>query len=264
MIFKNLHVKGFLFDLDGVFCIGDKVLKGAIETLDYLNSKNIPYRFLTNTTTKSRNSLFEKLNYLGLPIEENYIISASYAGALKLKELNNPVCQLILQDDSKKDYSEFIIDNSNPEYIVIGDLDKEWSFDIINDIFNKVLNGSKIIALHKGKYFKTSDGMQIDSGAFIKGIEYACSVESIVVGKPEKEFFNLAINQINIPKENLVMVGDDIINDINGAQALGIHSVLVKTGKFRKDLVEKSNIKPDLIIDSIDEVLNLIHQPNER
>ena len=172
--------------------------------------------------------------------------------------------QLILKEDSKRDYSEFIIDNENPEYIVIGDLDKDWSFDIVNDIFNKVLNGSKIIALHKGKYFKTSEGMQIDSGAFIKGIEYACSSESIVIGKPEKDFFDLAINQINIPKENLIMVGDDIINDIKGAQILGINSILVKTGKFRKDLVEKSNIKPDLIIDSIDEVLSFIHQPNEK
>ena len=141
---------------------------------------------------------------------------------------------------------------------MIGDLDKDWNFDIVNDIFNKVLNGSKIVALHKGKYFKTSDGMQIDSGAFIKGIEYACSTNSIVVGKPEKEFFNIAINQINISKENLVMVGDDIVNDVNGAQNLGIKSILVKTGKYRKDLIEKSGITPDLIINSIDKVLDLV------
>ena len=128
------NIKGFLFDLDGVFCIGDKVIPGAIKTLNCLNSKNIPYRFLTNTTTKSRRSLFVKLNNLGFPIKEHHIISASYAGVLKLKELGNPVCQLILQEDSKKDYSEFVIDNDNPEYIVIGDLDKEWSFDIVNDI----------------------------------------------------------------------------------------------------------------------------------
>ena len=114
-----------------------------------------------------------------------------------------------------------------------------------------------MLALHKGKYFKTSLGMQIDSGAFIKGIEYASSTESLVIGKPEKDFFNIAVKDIGIQKENLVMIGDDITNDIYGAQKSGIQSILVKTGKYREDLIEKSNIKPDLIINSIDEIIQL-------
>ena len=258
MIHTNYQIKGFLFDLDGVFCIGNEVLPGAIETLDYLNSKNIPYIFVTNTTTKSIDSLFQKLIKLKFPIGEEHIISASYAGVLKLRELNSPTCELILQEDSKKDYDEFIINNINPEYIVIGDLDKEWSFQVVNDIFNKVINGSKILALHKGKYFKTTNGMQIDSGAFIKGIEYASSTEAVVVGKPTEDFFNIAINQINISRENLMMVGDDIINDIQGAQSSGIKSTLVKTGKYRDDLIKKSNINPDFIIGSISEIIKFL------
>ncbi len=232
-------------------------MPGAIETLDYLNLKKVPYRFLTNTTTKSRVSLFEKLIDLGLPVKLNHIISASYAGVLKLKALGSPTCQLILQENSKQDYVDFKIDDDKPEYIIVGDLDQDWSFEIINDIFNKVLNGSKMLALHKGKYFKTSLGMQIDSGAFIKGIEYASSTESLVIGKPEKDFFNMAVKDIGIQKENLVMIGDDITNDIYGAQKSGIKSILVKTGKYRGDLIEKSNVKPDLIIDSIDEIIQL-------
>ena len=246
-----------MFDLDGVFCIDDQVLPGAINTLHYLNNNNIPYRFLTNTTIRSRNSLFEKLINLKFPINKEDIISASYAGVLKLRQLGSPTCELILQQDSKKDYCEFKINNENPEYIVIGDLDQDWTFKIINDIFNKVINGSKILALHKGRYFKTSKGMQIDSGAFIKGIEYASSIESVVVGKPEKDFFEIAISQVNIQKENLLMVGDDLENDIKGAQSCGIQAALVKTGKYRSDLVQRSNIKPNLIINSIDEIINL-------
>ena len=255
----NIDISGFLFDLDGVFCIENKPLPGSIETLNYLNNNNIPYRFLTNTTTKSRLDLFNKLIELGFPVNKNHIISASYAGVLKLRELGSPTCELILQETSKNDYSEFTIDNNNPEYIVIGDLDKGWDFNIMNKIFNKVLNGSKILALHKGKYFKVSEGLQIDSGAFIKGIEYATSTNSIVVGKPESNFFDIAVQDINIKKENLVMVGDDIINDIEGAQSCGIKSVLVKTGKYREDLIEKSNIQPDLIIPSIYHIVKLIN-----
>lgn len=254
-----MNIAGFLFDLDGVFCIEDKPLPGSIETLDYLNNHNIPYRFLTNTTTKSRLDLFNKLIKLDFPVNKNHIISASYAGVLKLRELGSPTCELILKEASKNDYSEFTIDNNNPEYIVIGDLNRDWTFDIMNKIFNKVLNGSKILALHKGKYFRVSEGLQIDSGAFIKGIEYATSTDSIVVGKPESNFFDIAVQDINIEKENLVMVGDDIINDIGGAQSCGIKSVLVQTGKYRQDLIEKSNIHPDLVIPSIYHILELLN-----
>ena len=257
MNFLDKKIKGFLFDLDGVFCIGERVLPGAIKTLNYLNSNNIPYRFLTNTTTKSRFNLLQKLISLNFPVLEKHIISASYVGVLKLRELGSPTCQLILQEDSKKDYTEFNIDNKNPEYIVIGDLDKNWTFEVINDIFNKVINGSKILALHKGKYFKGLSGMQIDSGAFIKGIEYAASIESIVIGKPEKSFFNFAVENIGVHRENLAMVGDDIINDVKGGQLSNITSILVKTGKYRKDLIDKSNVVPDMVINSIDEVMEL-------
>ena len=254
----DIDIKGFLFDLDGVFCIDNIPIPGSVRILNHLNINNIPYRFLTNTTTRSRYSLFKKLNQLGFPIIEEHIISASYAGVLKLRELGSPTCQLILKEDAQRDYSEFIIDNSNPEYIVIGDLDRDWNFDIINKIFNKVINGAIILALHKGKYFKVKENLQIDSGAFIKGIEYAASTESILVGKPEKNFFNLAIDDINIPLENLVMVGDDIINDIGGAQACGVKSILVETGKFRKDLIDKSTIVPDLMIPSINSLIDLL------
>ena len=188
-------IKGFLFDLDGVFYISNQLIPGAIETLEFLNEKNFPYKFVTNTTTKSRNKLYHNLKYIGLNIEEEDIISACYAGVLKLRELGNPSINLLLQEDAKQEFNEFIIDEINPEYIVIGDLDTDWNFELMNSTFKMVMNGSKLLALHKGRYFQTETGLQIDSGAFIKAIEYATSSESIVVGKPSTAFFDLALKE---------------------------------------------------------------------
>ena len=97
--------------------------------------------------------------------------------------------------------AKFTIDDINPEYIVIGDLDTDWNFELMNSTFKMVMNGSRILALHKGHYFQTDSGLQIDSGAFIKAIEYAPSTESIVVGKPTMEFFNLALKDIKFKRE---------------------------------------------------------------
>lgn len=253
-----MNFKGFLFDLDGVFYISEKIIPGGKELLNFLKTKNMPYRFVTNTTTKSRKKLYKKLSKIGLPIYENEIFSACYAGVLKLRELKSPKVRLIIMDDAKLEFDEFEIDNINPEYIVIGDLDRDWNFEIINSIFNQVMNGAKILALHKGRYFKTDEGLQIDSGAFIKGIEYATTTKSIVVGKPNPDFFKLALKDLSLRKEEVAMVGDDLINDIQGAQQFGLYSILTKTGKFNKEKLNSSKIFPDLIIDSIADISKFI------
>ena len=248
------NIKGILLDLDGVLCIGEHPIDGSAEIIQLIKKKHIPYRIATNYTSLSRNSLFNKLNLMGINIDEDHIISAAYAGVLKLRSLGNPTCELFLKEDAKRDYAEFKIDKKYPEFIIIGDLDNQWSFEIINNIFNKVINGSKIIALHKGKYFQTSNGLQIDTGAFIKAIEYATSTTSEIIGKPQNTFFELALKDMNLNPKDSIMIGDDIINDVKGAQLIGAKGILVKTGKYRKGLVEKSTVKPDLIISSIDDL----------
>jgi len=249
-----MNVKGFLFDLDGVFHISQKLIDGGNETIEWLIKKNIPYRFLTNTTTMSRLKLANKLSSYGLNISANEIISANYAGVLHLRSLKAKTCMLILNKDAKDDYFEFNIDNNAPEYIVIGDIEHKWNYTLMNELFNLIFNGSKIIALHKGRYYQTEAGLQIDSGAFIQGLEYATESKSTVIGKPKKDFFDLAIKDLGISKKNVAMVGDDLVNDIQGAKDSGILSILVKTGKFRQEILNNSTIIPDYLINSIHEL----------
>ena len=183
-------IQGLLFDLDGVFYVGDELIPGGTETLNYLTSKHIPYRFVTNTTTKSRFEICKKLGGWGLPIEESQIFSAVYAGVLKLREWGNPSCFYFLKDEAKVEFDEFTEDSINPDVIVIGDLDQEWNFKNMNRAFNYVMNGSRILALHKGKYFQVDEGLQIDSGAFVHAIEFATSKSADVVGKPNDFFLS--------------------------------------------------------------------------
>ena len=251
-------IQGFLFDLDGVFYVGDELIPGGIETLNYLTSKCIPYRFITNTTTKSRFQICKKLARWGIPIEESQIFSAVYAGVLKLRKWGNPSCFYFLKNEAKMEFDEFTENSINPDVIVIGDLDQEWTFENMNRAFNYVMNGSKILALHKGKYFQVDEGLQIDSGAFVHAIEFATSKSADVVGKPNENFFKLAIQDMGINNvSHIAMIGDDLINDIEGAQKVGIKSGLVKTGKFRKEILNQSNVKPDFILSSISELPNL-------
>lgn len=248
------NISAILFDLDGVLFVGDEIIDGAVETIQYLKSKNIPLRFLTNTTTRSLDSLHEKIIKLNLPIEKNELFAPPKIAARYLKKFDNPKLLLILEEDTKLEFSEYEINDTNPDFIVLGHYGNRWNYDLMNRLFKIVMNGSKILALHKGRYWLTEEGLTLDIGAFVVGLEHASSQKAIVVGKPSKTFFKIALDDMNIAPENAVMIGDDIINDIEGAQKAGIKGILVKTGKYQQEAIDISSVTPDMIIDSVKEL----------
>jgi len=244
-------IKAFLFDLDGVFYVDNKLLPGANETLEWLQSQNFPYRFITNNTTLPRKKLMEKLRRLGLRVKENELVSANYAGVLYLKKEGFNHCRLVLREEAQADYHEFNTTTSSPEVIVIGDIGATWNYPLLNGLMNQVLEGAKLLALHKGRYFHTENGLTLDSGAFVAALEHATETKALVVGKPESTFFELATQELDCQAHEIAMVGDDLINDIGGAQKMGYTTFLVKTGKYRDSLFQKSEIRPDILIDAI-------------
>ena len=242
-------IKGVLFDLDGVFYVGNQLVSGGNETLSWLRSQGIGYRFVTNNTTLSRSALVAKLQHLGLDISENELLSANFAGVLQLQKMGLNRCRLILAEAAQADYPPSI--DEKPEAIVIGDIGNEWDYDLLNSLMNQILDGAELIALHKGRYFQTKKGLMLDSGAFVAALEHATGKKAHVVGKPNPAFFEMGSALLDASTNELVMVGDDLINDIEGAQNTGYHAVLVQTGKYRKAIVEQSEIIPDGIITSV-------------
>ena len=251
-------IKAFLFDLDGVFYVDDQVLPGANAALKWLEAQKIPFRFITNNTTLPRKKLSEKLNLLGLDVKENQLVTANYAGVLFLKKLALKSCRLVLTESAKTDYKDWDTQSATPQAIVIGDIGENWNYPLLNALMNQILEGSKLIALHKGRYFQTENGLTLDSGAFVAALEHATQTTAVVVGKPEAPFFELATQDFDCKREEIAMVGDYLINDIGGAQKMGYRSFMVKTGKFRASLYQQSKIRPDYLIDSIADLKEFI------
>ena len=256
----NLHgnIRGFLFDLDGTVYIGDNPIPGAVETIQKLKHTGFTCRFLTNTTVRSIGSLHKKITGLGLPVELDEIITPTRNAITYLRNKGNPSCHFLLTDDPLTDFEEFTRNDIDPDCVLVGDMAKSWNWEMINRVFNMILNGSELLALHKGRFWQTDEGLRIDIGAFVAGLEYATGKEAIVFGKPSRIFFNMALESIGLPAEKVAMIGDDIISDIGGAQQCGIKGILVKTGKYREDFAARSGVTPDLVIDSVAELQNLV------
>jgi HAD superfamily hydrolase (TIGR01458 family) len=246
--------KGILFDLDGVLYVSSTAFDGAIEAIEKIRASGIPCRFVTNTSTLSLASLHKKITQLGFSIAENEIISAPQAALLYLQQLQDPVCRFLLTDDVKKDFAAFRQSNTEAEYIVVGDIGNAWSYELLNEVFNCLMHGAKLIAIHKNRFWQTEHGLQMDIGGFIDGLEYASGKKAMIIGKPSKDFFQIALDHMGIEPSQAVMIGDDIDVDIGGAQQVGLKGILVRTGKYRKSYADLSAVTPDLIIDSVAEL----------
>lgn len=246
---------GFLFDLNGVFYEDENIIPGANETIDWLKKNSIPHKFISNNSTLSRKLFVEKLKKIGLKINISDVITSNYAGVLTIKKMGLKNCKLIMTEEAKLDYKKFQLQNKKIDAIVIGDIGEKWSFSLMNELMNDVISGAEIIALHKGKYYQSQGKLKIDCGAFVAGLEYSTSKKAISIGKPKKSFFDLAAFDLGTNK--ICLVGDDLHNDIEGGQKMGYKTILVKTGKYRQNIFDKSKIKPDFCIPSIKELIKL-------
>ncbi|EIJ41147.1 HAD-superfamily subfamily IIA hydrolase, TIGR01458 [Beggiatoa alba B18LD] len=244
-------IKGFLFDLDGVLYVDNTPIDGAIETVALLKKRKIACRFLTNTSTKSTATLYQKLKQMGFAIEQEEIISAPYATVLYLRQQPQARCYLLLAEDAKRDFREFPQTEDKPNFVVIGDIGDVWRYSLLNQVFQYMMAGAELIALHKNKFWQTANGLQLDIGSFITGLEYATGKTATVIGKPSSTFFELAMRDLRLSREQVAVIGDDVEADVAGGQACGMMGILVQTGKFRTEQVVKSGVKPDMIISSI-------------
>ncbi len=247
-------VKGLLLDLDGVLYIVDKPVEGAQVTLRKLREK-FKIMFITNTTTKPKKVVFEKLIEMGFEVEENEIFSALEATKQFIKK-NGGGAYLLLTDLAKKDFED--IPSKPVSYVVIGDARENFNYDSLNRAFRYIMDGAQIVAAARNKYFMDRDGkLSLDCGPFVVGLEFATGKKAVIIGKPSKDFFLLAVSKMGLKPEEVAVVGDDIEADVKGGMDAGLKGILVKTGKFTQSDLEKG-IEPDLVIDSINQILEYI------
>jgi HAD superfamily hydrolase (TIGR01458 family) len=247
------NIRGFLIDLDGVMYVGDSPVEGAVETLDFLENHGYKYRFVSNTTRKSRKTIVERLSKMGLDIPEKYIFTPPLAAITFMKNAGKSRCRLLVTGDVGRDFQQ--VSEYGPgdlvDFVVIGDAGDKITYDSMNTAFRALMDGAELIALEKDRYWMAPDGLALSAGPFVSALEFASGKTAVVVGKPSKDFFRLALNDMEINPEQAAMIGDDITTDIGGAQIAGMKGILVRTGKSREDRMKKSDVKPDYIVDSI-------------
>lgn len=252
-------IKGLLIDLDGVIYNDSVPIEGAAQTINWLQKQNIPFRFITNTTMKSRSTLQKKLRTFGIAVPEEEIFSAVTATAQYVEEKNAAAtCYFLLTQDAKKEFScSSAAENDQADFVIVGDLGDGFSYKQLNQALRHLLNGAKLLALQKNRFWVSDDGYKLDAGAFVALLEFAAHTEAVVLGKPAGAFFVSALKSLGLPPNEVLMIGDDMESDILGAKALGLHTCLVRTGKYRSGDENRFKLQPDMIIPGIWNLPNL-------
>lgn len=248
-------MQAILFDLDGVFYVGDHLIAGSLDVLHWCNEKHIPYLFITNTTSKPPQAIVEKLSGFGIETEVRRILSPPVAAIDWLKQQGMQRISLYVGEQTGAMFSEFERATSvaeSVEAVIVGDMGEAWSFEVLNRAFRQLMQVPPpvLLALGMTRYWRAPDGLRLDAGAYVTALQYASGIEPIVLGKPAQAFFHAAVQRLGVKTDEVIVIGDDIKSDIGGAQQAGIPAVLVRTGKFRPaDLA--GPIKPYAVIDSI-------------
>ena len=249
-------MSAILFDLDGVLYEGGSAIKGAAETVAWFADNNIPHLFLTNTTSRPRSALVDKLSHFGITTTPEQFLTPPLAAIQLLKHQQRNRLALFIPAATQNEFSAFDIIESNDDTVdavIIGDLAEDWDFSKLNRGFRLLMNNPDaiLIALGMTRYWRASDGLQLDAGPFVKALEYASGRTPIVAGKPASSFYQAAIDLLGVNMDSQIyMIGDDIVGDIEAAQHVGLRGLLVRTGKFRESDLN-SAITPDAILNSI-------------
>ncbi len=246
-----LPIAGLLLDMDGVLYVGNKLLPGTRETLAELRSREMPFRFITNTSTRTPAQLLTKMQAIGVNAFADEIFTAVTATVQYLQGLGSPRCYFLVNENIRSSFFGFREDTLDPEVIVVGDIGDRWNYVLLNELFNMLMRGSKLVCMHRNRYWETEAGLCMDIGAFVAALEFVSGKQARVIGKPAPEFFLQALASLDLSPEQVAVVGDDIDSDIGGAQNYGLRGILVRTGKYREALVEHSGIRPDFVLASI-------------
>ena len=249
-------IEGLLLDIDGVLAVSWEALPGAVDAMRRLREDAVPFRLITNTTTKTRADLAGTLRDAGFDVEDDEVVTAVVATASHLRTAHPGAKVFVLSDgDATQDLARVdLVPVEDADVVVIGGACDDFTYATMNAIFRRLMDGASLVGMHRNLFWKTSVGWELDGGAYIAGLEEAADTKATICGKPEKAYFDAALGMLGVDPDRVAMVGDDIVNDIVGAQAAGLTGILVRTGKYREGDAERSEGRPDRVLASFADV----------
>lgn len=246
---NSSRIKALLLDLSGVLYEGDHPIAGGAETVAKARERGLILRFVTNTATKTSEQVLTKLHGLGIEAHPEKLFTAPDA-ALAYIERHRLHPYPLVHKAIQPRFASLAAPLEEADCVVLGDAREDLSYSNLNRAFRVAHRHRRLIAIGDNRYFHDGQQLCLDAGPFTRAIAWAAELEPIIVGKPERVFFDSVVASTGCKAGECLMVGDDIHGDIEGAQQAGLQTCLVRTGKYQEE-DERRLASPPSVLDSI-------------
>lgn len=253
----------FLFDIDGVFLAGKEQprLVSGSRILPALRIRTIPYGLVTNTSTHGCQHLADNLSALGLEVAAAEIHSAlDVTIGVAAERFPSGRCFVVGEQGMREAavaQGLVVVDRPPADVVVVG-LTRSAHYDLLSRAARCLLDGAALLGCHRNRLWVDDDGKALSCGPWLAALEYATGTQAEIFGKPSQAFFDQVRAPLGVEAAATLMVGDDPEADIAGAQAAGMRAVLVLTGKTDRDAAARLTVRPDAIVDEVDDLVSLL------
>ncbi len=255
---------GIIFDMDGVVYRGNEQIEGAREVIDLLKKRGIPFIFLTNNSTRDPAMYREKLLSMGIDVPEDVIVTSGVATRLYMEKHLKPGKIFVIGGEGLHREMERLgwgiinLDDARSgrwkevKYVVVG-LDPGLTYEKLKYGTLAIRNGAKFIGTNPDTTYPAEEGLYPGAGAIIAALRASTDVEPLIIGKPNEPAYEVTKEKLG-PVDEIWMIGDRLDTDIVFAKRFGMKAIMVLTGVSSLKDIEKSKVKPDLVLPSIKEL----------
>ena len=258
------NMKLYLFDMDGTLYLGSRLYDFTIELLAEIKRTGGKYLFITNNSSKSVNDYVKKLAKMGIEATREDFMTSSQATAYYLHLHHEGKKLYVCGTESLKEElrSEGFTVTTNLEEVecIVMGFDTELTFQKLDDVSYLLLTQPDLpyIATNPDLVCPTEFGSVPDCGSVCIGIKNATGKEPIVIGKPSPLMPQLAMDKLGIAPEHTCVVGDRSYPDVKSGLAAGCVGILVLSGETTVEIMNASDVKPDLVLQSGQEILDIL------
>ena len=248
--------KGFICDMDGVIYLGNQLLPGVAEFVNWLNENDKRFLFLTNSSERSPKELQQKLQRMGLDIGEEHFYTSALATAAFLKKQAPGCTAFVIGAPGLLNalYDVGVTMNDvDPDYVIVGET-ASYNYEVITKAVRLVLNGTRLIATNSDLTGPTEFGIAPACRSLVAPIELATGKKAYFMGKPNPLMMRTGLRMLGCHSGEAVMIGDRMDTDMVAGIETGLYTALVLSGVTDRADIQKFPYRPQLVLNGVGDI----------